>query len=227
MGYNTDFCGEFKIKELIPIREFEYFNRFCNTRHMQLNTEYLKEHYPKEVEKYSLNGYVGHQGMWYAPGNLGPNMDDDNLIINFNRCSTEILKRSENSEKYASMLWCDFVLESEDYDKNNAEIQELECVLKHNDAEKTYDYFEWLKFLCKTLLRKYTVNGVLVAMGEETGDINIIVIINTTPSLFHSTSNAETFIKNSNITSEEKEILLSELYTNYFEPDWWYDSEED
>lgn len=228
MGYYTDFSGSFRIKELISRKEIEYFNRFCNTRHMRLNTECLKKNFPNEVEKYSLNGNLGFEGMWYAPGNLGPDFGNS-FVLDGNHCSSEILKISENKSLYPSMLWCDFVLDPVDgYEKlKDKNIDKFECILNHDGAEKSYDYYEWLVFLCKTLLKNYDVNGVMVAMGEETGDRNIIVIIHTTPSLLHSQSDTETFINNSNITSEEKELLLSELYTRYFEPDWWYEDDED
>ena len=148
MGYTTDFTGQISIDPPLNEKEIEYINQFNETRRMR-----------------RTNGpyFVGGGGMF--------GQDHDSDIQDYNR-----------PPEGQPGLWCKWMATEDGK------------FIEWDGAEKFYDAAEWMQYIIDHFLGKnpiakqvnshfdflegHTLNGEILAEGEEQGDIWKIFVNN-------------------------------------------------
>lgn len=151
MGYSTTFDCNVSIEPAVAPELVEYIGRFSRTRHMKRDVEKLKTLFEgKAGELYGYNGELGIEGEYYLNGDDDlRQMTKDDSILNYNTApSTQ------------PGLWCDFIISSDGKS------------IEWDQAEKTYDGEEWVRYLIDSFLTPngYVVNGTINAYGEDSDD---------------------------------------------------------
>jgi hypothetical protein len=165
MGYTTDFFGKFAIDRCLSKSQFDYVNKFSETRRMNRDSNVLK--YMKDPIREAVNLPLGVEGEYFV-GELGYyGQQRDRSIIDYNK------------PPYTQPgLWCQWVLVENVKDEygNNISTQYLEW----NGAEKFYHYPEWLEYLIANFFIPwgYVLNGEVEFQGEDSTDRGVLVLKN-------------------------------------------------
>jgi hypothetical protein len=150
MGYTTYFNGSLQFDK--PVEEWlvDYISKFSKTRRMKRSPELIKEAFPNWKEL-CFKGELGKEGEYFVGGLGDWGQGRDISVLDHNTPA-----RTQPS------LWC------------NWEITETE--LMWNEAEKFYDYEEWLDYLIDNFFAPcgYVLNGDISWEGEESDDFGII-----------------------------------------------------
>lgn len=154
MGYDTYFEGSLKFDKPVEAWLVDYINKFNKTRRMQRDNEKIKELFPNWKEL-CFNGDLGEQGEYFVGGRGFYGQDRDESIVNYNY-----------SPYNQPGLWCKWTI--------------TETELMWDDAEKFYDYVEWLRYLIKNFFAPlgYTLNGDICWSGENRDDFGTIHVVN-------------------------------------------------
>lgn len=154
MGYTTYFNGKLQFNKPVESWLVEYIDKFSRTRRMKRDPEKIKELFPNWKEL-CFNGTLGDDGEYFVGGRGFFGQDSDESIIDYN-----------TPPKTQHSLWC------------NWEITETE--LMWNEAEKFYNYEEWLDYLIDNFFKPlgYVLNGDISWQGEEEDDFGIIHVEN-------------------------------------------------
>lgn len=150
MGYNTDYRGKIRIEPPLNEAEIDYLQKFSESRRM-----------------YRKNG------PYFVDGSEAYGQGRDADIMAYN-----------DPPPCQPGLWCKFIAN----DEGNA--------LVWTGDEKTYDGEEWIRYLIDHFLKpdaeaskiqddqfaeftfNHICNGVMLAQGEETGDVWRLVVRN-------------------------------------------------
>lgn len=155
MGYTTDFKGSFELSRPLAPEHDAYLKQFSETRRMMRN-ESLVAQMPDPVRE-AVGLEVGPQGAYFvgAPGFAGQDRTED--IVDYNEPPRD-----------QPGLWCQWVPNDEG------------TAIVWNEAEKFYNYVEWLEYLVKNFLSRwgYQLNGKVIWQGEETSDSGVIYVKN-------------------------------------------------
>lgn len=152
MGYTTWFNGNLKFNKPIESWLVEYVNNFCKIRHMKRSPELIKEVFPNWKEL-CFNGELGKEGEYFVGG--------ENYSFWGNEKDPSILDHNSPARTQPG-LWCDW------------EITKTE--LFWNEAEKFYDYEEWLQYLIDNFFAPlgYVLSGEILWEGEDSDDFGTI-----------------------------------------------------
>lgn len=162
MGYHTEFYGKFEFNEPVTQELANYINAFSRSRRMKLDNEKIKELFPN-WEKLCFEGKLGQQGEYFIGlGAFGMNTTVNPAIIEMNQ-----------PPDTQPGLWCDWTISEDCKD------------LIWNQAEKTYNTEEWLKYLIDHFFapKSYILNGEVRYQGEDWADHGIIFIENNIVSV--------------------------------------------
>lgn len=188
MGYTTDFEGELTLSKPLSKKQFDYINKFCETRRMKRDVNKLmelydgKHGYPGRTKKKNTPEEIyGNEGEYFVGGRGFAGQDHDKSVIDnntppgqlgykdgdFNTRWNENQRRSEAGECQPG-LWCQWVVKDGDVQ-----------VLQWDGGEKFYHYGEWLKYLINHFFSKWDVklNGEIKWFGEDRSDIGQILVV--------------------------------------------------
>lgn len=188
MGYTTDFTGSFKLSRPTTETEFNYINKFSETRRMKRDVNKLMEMYKGEFGNPTRpdNPY-GNDGEFFvgATGHAGQDRDDS--IVDYNTPPGQLGFGSgiefnqrwiENHDRiYKGLsqpsLWCQWTLTDNE-------------TLEWDGGEKFYNYVEWLKYLINNFFEEWGIklNGEVLWFGEDSNDRGKIVVENNKVRIF-------------------------------------------
>ena len=154
MGYTTEFNGAISFNKPISSELKEYINKFSYIRHMKRDNEKIKEVFPNWKDL-CYNGNLGKNGEYFIGGLGFFGQESDDSVIDY------------NYPPYTQAgLWCKWIIN----DKNE---------LVWNEAEKFYNYVDWLKYLIDNFFAPngYVANGIIDYQGEEPWDFGYIEVI--------------------------------------------------
>lgn len=153
MGYTTTFRGQFDLDKPLTEAHAEYLNKFSETRRMKRAAEGARI-LPDPV-RLAVGLDVGPEGAYFVGGGGDFGQDRDASILDYN-----------NPPKDQPGLWCQWV--------PTADLRGLEW----NQAEKFYDYTEWLQYLIDNFLKPwgYTVTGSVDWRGEDFDDCGTLTV---------------------------------------------------
>ena len=202
MGYSTDFSGSFKLSKSLTKKQFDYINKFSETRRMKRDVEKLMElfkgkgGYPgRTVAKNTPQEIYGNEGEYFVGGTESYGQGRDASIIDYNEPPGQLpyntnedfnkrwdAKRKHiEEEKCQPGLWCQWiVVDWEQYD---------EMILEWNGGEKFYEYIPWLKYLIKHFFEPWGVklNGEVHWVGEDSNDRGKIVVTDNVVKVYQGT----------------------------------------
>lgn len=155
MGYTTEFNGAISFDKPVSSELKEYINKFSYTRRMKRDNEKIKEVFP-DWKNLCYNGNLGEEGEYFIGGlGFAGQEFDDSVIDN-------------NYPPYTQdSLWCKWIINDENK-------------LVWNEAEKFYNYVDWLKYLIDNFLAPngYVANGIIEYQGEVPWDFGYIEVVN-------------------------------------------------
>lgn len=170
MGYNTTFYGRFTFNKKLEKNLYEYLKRFSQTRRMKRNNNIIKKEC-SNWEELCFNSNLGKNGEYFAPVSNRFGQDRNDSIVDYNT--------PPNSQPG---LWCNWipVLKDKKDEDNIESLEELECYFEWNQVEKFYNYVEWLIYEIDNFIKPsgLSLNGAILAIGEESSDISIIIVNN-------------------------------------------------
>lgn len=193
MGYTTDFSGSIKVSGNMTQEQFDYINKFSDTRRMKRDVKKLYDLYKGKYGKPNTDDMVDVDGIQVLNvyGNDGEyfvgNPYDDRTVIDNNvppgqpsyssgYASTDWVTRQRliDEGKCQPGLWCQWVLVSDN------PIHPENVTLKWDGYEKFYHYTEWLQYLINHFFKPWglTLNGEIEWEGEESGDLGKIIVTN-------------------------------------------------
>lgn len=151
MGYTTYFTGEFTLDRPLTIEHRTYLKTFSETRRMKRDASKTAEREDKVREAVGLP--IGEDAAYFVGATADFGQEHTSDIVNYNRPPTG-----------QPGLWCKW------------EPNEEGTAILWNEAEKFYDYVEWLAYLIEHFLEPwgYKLNGVVEWSGEEDEDVGRI-----------------------------------------------------
>ena len=154
MGYTTEFFGALTFNKPVDEELKNYVNKFCGVRHMNRDTDIIKQVYP-EWEKMCYRGNLGPNGEYFINDDNAFGQAYDKSILDYN--TPPITQPG---------LWCKW------------EITEDGQHLQWDGMEKFYNYVEWLEYLISVFFEPngYFLNGVLKFIGEDFDDRGYIIV---------------------------------------------------
>lgn len=160
MGYTTIFTGRYELDEFIEKELVEYINNFCQTRRMKRDVKKIVELFPNWADM-CYDGILGKEGEFFVHD-----------IDNFGQIRDKSIVDYNNPPRTQPGLWCKWKIVEKDIDGK------IKYCLVWDGMEKFYDYIEWLQYLIDNFFKDGTVlNGVTLAVGEETNDAAWIVVV--------------------------------------------------
>lgn len=158
MGYQTEFYGEFTITDRATGevgcrgRHAAYIDAFSDTRRMKRDP--VKAEKQPDPARTKVGLPIGPEGAYYVGGGAEHGGD----VLDYNRPPAG-----------QPGLWCQWVV-SPDGES-----------LRWNEAEKFYDYVEWLRYLIDHFFTPwgYRLDGEVTWQGEDPGDIGKIVVVDS------------------------------------------------
>jgi hypothetical protein len=176
MGYTTEFIGKFNIDKNMPREFVEYINRFSSTRRMKRKTDKIKEIYPNWPDLCFAGKQLGEEGEYLAIISNNYGQDSDDSIVDYNRPPAT-----------QPGLWCQWIIETNEDLKNN-NINEFTGKLVWDGGEKFYEYTDWLEYMIKHFFipMNLTLNGAVLAVGENSDDATYIVINENNVTTFNA-----------------------------------------
>lgn len=164
MGYTTEFEGCYRISQPINKKLINFINNLSSTRRMKRDVQKITEIFPDWAER-CYDGILGKEGEFFINDIKGFGQARDNSIIDYNR-----------PPRTQPGLWCQWVIKPDE--KITEEKDWYDVVLEWNGGEKFYDYVKWLQYIIDNFFKDGTVlNGVTLAVGEETNDATWIVVV--------------------------------------------------
>lgn len=155
MGYTTSFTGSVSCTPSLNTAQVAYLKKFAQTRRMKRDEN--KAGTLSDPIREAVGLPLGAQAEYFVGGLGLYGQDGDSSVVNFNtKPSTQ------------PGLWCRW--EPTDNGKR----------IRWNNAEKFYDYVEWLHYLNENFLKEWgiTINGAIKWKGENTSDRGVIVATN-------------------------------------------------
>lgn len=154
MGYTTYFTGSLKFNKPVEAWLVEYIDKFNATRRMKRDPEKIKELFPNWKDL-CFKGTLGKDGEYFIGGPGFYGQDRDGSIIDYNRPPFT-----------QPGLWCKWTI--------------TETELMWDEAEKFYDYEEWLQYLIHNFFAPlgYALNGDIEWEGENSDDFGTIHVEN-------------------------------------------------
>jgi hypothetical protein len=156
MGYTTEFRGQFDLDKPLTPEHFAFLKKFASTRRMARFEDVLStmEDPIREAAKLPL----GLEGGYFVGSK-------DQFGQDFGHKS---VRDSNGPPMGQPGLWCQWV---PNYDGT---------AIEWNEAEKFYNYIEWIEYLVTHFLAPwgYKLNGVVEWRGEEWEDTGKITIKN-------------------------------------------------
>lgn len=190
MGYTTDFTGELSLDKPLTPEQFEYINKFSETRRMKRDVNVLMKLYDGKYgfpgtskESNTPEEIYGKDGEYFVGGGGSYGQDNDKSVLDNNTppgqlgyTETQIPwdKRYDENQKRAKEglcqpgLWCQWVVVDD----------EPSQVLQWDEGEKFYNYVDWLKYLINHFFSKWGVllNGEINWYGEDRSDMGKIIV---------------------------------------------------
>lgn len=166
MGYNTTISGKAVFDEKVSVEVIDYINRFNKTRHVLRDVSKIKE-LDKDWQKRTPFMEMDDDAVYYAPGNEEYARGS---IINNNEYPKSI-------PDYYCPWKLDISKENERQIKKG-EICEAEAILIPDGCDKPYGYTEYLQYIIDNFFEpmKYALHGAFLAIGEEFGDAEYLVV---------------------------------------------------
>lgn len=191
MGYTTDFSGELTLSKPLTMSQFNYLEKFSQTRRMARKVDVLMELYKGKgglpgtsAKSNTPEEIYGKEGEYFVGASGFAGQDRDASVIDYNTPPGQIGydvkmdfdKRFKENNRRAEAgecqpgLWCQWVVEGD----------EDGMILKWDEGEKFYSYVEWLKYLINHFFSKWGVklNGEIEWEGEERSDMGKIIVKN-------------------------------------------------
>jgi hypothetical protein len=176
MGYTTDFSGfmhihsnnenattnqnaQFVNEELSIEDAVILINGLCGTRRMKRDLSLIADENGLVLGRPS-SAYGTFGEFYWNPESTSFGQDRDPSIIDYNNPPNEYLS-----------LWLKWEV---------VKLDDGEYLLQWNEAEKFYDYVEWLEFINTKILipNNLVLNGSIDWCGEDSGDKGTITAIN-------------------------------------------------
>lgn len=154
MGYTTYFSGSLKFNKPVTEELKQFINNFASIRHMERDTEKIKEVFPDWEEK-CYKGDLGTDGAYFIGEKAWSLQREDESIMDYN-----------NPPKGVPGLWCQWVIGSDDE-------------LRWDGNEKFYMYIDWLQYLIDNFFdpEGYFLNGEMEFQGEDEDDFGTIIVV--------------------------------------------------
>jgi hypothetical protein len=187
MGYTTDFSGSIEVSGNMTEEQFDYINKFSDTRRMKRDVKILYDLYkgmygkPNTSEMIEIDGVhvlnvYGNEGEYFVgSGGYDRSVIDQNVPPGQPSWASgdwEMRQELIKEGKCQPSLWCQWILLSE----NN--VHPHNVTLQWDGGEKFYHYTEWLQYLINHFFKPWglTLNGEIEWEGEESGDLGKIVV---------------------------------------------------
>lgn len=161
MGYTTEFTGEFEVIPTLDSKHREYLLAFSDTRRMARDSKLAEKLQDPVREAVGLP--IGKQGAYFVGGGGDSGQAQDLSIINYN-----------NPPEGQPGLWCNWAPSSSG------------AYIVWNQAEKFYNYIEWLEYLIQHFLQPwgYSLDGEVTWQGENSGDMGKILVKNNEVTVY-------------------------------------------
>lgn len=219
MGYTTTFEGRYNFNKKITKELANFINGLCSTRRMKRDVSIIKEVFPDWAVN-CFNGDLGINGEFFVGSKENYGQVHDDSILDYN-----------NPPATQPSLWLQWVVKPDD--KKDIDENEFNAHIEWDGGEKFYEYDNWLEYLCDKILTPsgYFINGITLAVGEESEDASWIVVENNRVFVFSAMLEDavdrlyEKFADNEDIFNILNEIKKSpaDIISEYW--DWW-DEEE-
>lgn len=156
MGYHTDFFGTFKLNKPLAENYRKYLQQFSEMRHMKRDPEVAAK-IPDPFRE-AVNLPLGIECEFFVAGAGWAGQEKDPSILEYN-----------NQAATQPGLWCKW------------EPNEEGTEIRWNNAEKFYDYVEWLQYLINNFLTPWgysiTEDSRVKYKGEEENDVGAIFVV--------------------------------------------------
>lgn len=159
MGYTTEFDGRFDLNPALTPAQVQYLDKFSRTRRMKRYSSIIEE-MPDPIRE-AVGLPIGTDGEYFVGSEVSMGQDCDiPSIVNY----------GWDAPSGQPGLWCQWI-PSQDGKS-----------LEWDGNEKFYDYVEWLEYIIKHFLVRWSVraNGCVTYCGEESSDTGIITVVNNT-----------------------------------------------
>jgi hypothetical protein len=167
MGYTTGFFGSLHLSRPVSEEEYEYLNKFSETRRMKRDVNKLFELYDGKFGNpfaKTREEIYGNEGEYFIGGKGSFGQDNDPSVINNNLPPGQTEWGYSNSDGQPG-LWCQWILTDDQ-------------TLEWDGGEKFYNYTEWLQYLIKHFFQPWgiTLNGEIEWQGEDRSDMGKIIV---------------------------------------------------
>lgn len=183
MGYTTYFTGEFTINKPVDKDTFKLLDGITNTRRMKRDPKKLAKRLGITEKK--CKELYGEECEFWIGDTQHFGQEDTADITDYNK-----------PPKSQPGLWCQW------------QIKKDRQTIIWNDAEKFYNYIEWIEYLINKILKPkgYVVNGIVFWRGEESEDMGEIHVKDNAVSV----KRAEIFM-----LSDEDAVRVRKFMNNY------------
>ncbi len=153
MGYTTDFNGAFELDKPLAPEHKAYLEAFATTRRMKRDPVIVAT-FPDPLRE-AVGLPVGDDGGYYVGSRADHGQERDTSILDYN-----------SPPQGQPGLWLQWT-------PNDAG-----TAIEWDEAEKFYDYVEWLDYLIGHFLEPwgYSLNGEVSWAGEEDDDRGVIYV---------------------------------------------------
>lgn len=172
MGYTTVFEGKYNINKKISRELADFINALGMTRRMKRDVSTIKEVFPDWAIN-CFNGDLGIDGEFFVGSRENYGQTRDDSILDYNE-----------PPRTQPGLWMQWLVKPENMEDINE--NEFEAHIEWDGGEKFYEYDKWLEYLCDKILTPagYFINGITLAVGEESEDASWIVVENNEVFVF-------------------------------------------